>query len=64
MKSNNLVWYKNYISSDVVQSGHSHVYLKNCKYLETNLRRVSEPPTGPEGPLPIRWHYHLEYIIA
>ena len=58
------MWYRNYISSDMFQSGKLHMYLKNCKYLETNLRRVSEPPTGPEGPLPIRWHYHLEYIIA
>ena len=64
MKSNNLVWYRNYISSDVVESGHFHMYVENHKKLEANLRRVSEPPTRPEGPLPNRWHYHLKYIIA
>ena len=50
MKSNNLVWYRNYISSDVVESGHFHMYVENHKKLEANLRQVLQPPTGLKRP--------------
>ena len=41
--------------------------VKNCQKLEANLRRVPEPPAGPEGPslplvLPSDAHYLMNHL--